>query len=401
MQSFAEVGSNAKAIWTDGKGKILFAVAAGWFLSIGLRFVYPVLLPSLQSAYSIDLTTAGLLLSVLWVAYALGQLPGGILSDRIGERNILVLSTAISAVTIALVAAADSVLVLFAATAAFGAGTALYGVARFTTLSHVFPDNEGVAIGLTMAAGDLGNALLPPAAGLVAGALAWQYGFGLTVPLFTVVAALLWMSVPKRTSAGSNAIDELSLDAFREVFAALSRSSIVLVTMLQFLGYVAWQGFTGFYPTYLINVKGISPAVATLLFGAFFGLGVVIKPVVGSVYDRFGLKRSYPIVMGVFTVTVGLLPLFEGFWSIVIATVFLSSILGYGTITLSYLTTALPESVQGTGLGTLRTIYMTAGAGSPVIMGTLADRGFFDEAFLLLAIVAAVAIALCTRIPNQ
>lgn len=399
MQSFAEIGSNAKGLWADGKGKILFAIAAGWFLSIGLRFVYPVLLPSLQSAYGINLTTAGLLLSVLWVAYALGQLPGGILSDRIGERNILVLSTAISAATIALVAAANSVVVLFAATAAFGAGTALYGVARFTALSHVFPNNEGAAIGLTMAAGDLGNALLPPAAGLVAGVLAWQYGFGLTVPLFVFVVVLLWAFVPKRTSAASSSIDKLSLDMVRKIFAALSQPSIVVVAILQFLGYVAWQGFTGFYPTYLINIKGLSPAVATLLFGGFFGLGVIIKPIVGSVYDRFGIRRSFPIVMGVFMVSVGLLPLLEGFWSIVIATVFLSSILGYGTITLSYLTTALPESIQGTGLGTLRTIYMTIGAGSPVVMGALADRGFFDEAFLLLAVVAAVAIALCTRVP--
>jgi MFS family permease len=401
VQSFAEISSNAKVLWADGKGKILFAIAAGWFLSIGLRFVYPVLLPSLQSAYGIDLTTAGLLLSVLWVAYALGQLPGGILSDRIGERNILVLSTAISAATIALVAAANSVVVLFAATAAFGAGTALYGVARFTALSHVFPNNEGAAIGLTMAAGDLGNALLPPAAGLAAGALAWQYGFGLTVPLFMFVVVLLWVFVPKRTSAASSSIDKLSLDTARKIFAALSQSSIVVVAILQFLGYVAWQGFTGFYPTYLIDIKGLSPTIATLLFGAFFGLGVVIKPIVGSAYDRFGIRRSFPIVMGVFMISVGLLPLLEGFWSIVIATVFLSSILGYGTITLSYLTTALPESVQGTGLGTLRTMYMTIGAGSPVVMGALADRGFFDEAFLLLAVVAAIAIALCTWVPSR
>ncbi len=401
MQSYAEVGSNAKALWANGKGKILFAIAAGWFLSIGLRFVYPVLLPSLQSAYGIDLTTAGLLLSVLWGAYAIGQLPGGILSDLIGERNILVLSTVISAVTIGLVAAADSVVVLFTATAAFGIGTALYGVARFTTLSHVFPENEGTAIGLTMAAGDLGNALLPPTAGLVAGALAWQYGFGLTVPLFVFVAVLLWVSVPKRTSTASNVTSDLSLEAIRKVFSALSQRSIVIVAILQFLGYVAWQGFTGFYPTYLINVKEISPSVATILFGAFFGLGVLIKPIVGSVYDRFGIRYSYPIVMGVFMVSVGLLPLIEGFWPVVITTVFLSSILGYGTITLSYLTTALPESVQGTGLGTLRTIYMTVGAGSPIVMGALADRGLFDEAFLMLAVVAAAGIALSMRVPNQ
>ncbi|WP_121744338.1 MFS transporter [Natronorubrum halophilum] len=384
----------------DGRGKILFAVATGWCFSIGVRLAYPVLLPFVQNAYGLDLTTAGFLLTVLWFAYALGQLPGGVLADRFGEGNILVVSTLISAVALGLVAAAGTVSVVFLATACFGFGTALYGVARFTILSDVFPDNDGTAIGITMAAGEVGNAVIPLVAGGIAAALAWQYGFGLAVPIFVLVALLLRLVVPARTSGSTSAVDSLSLETVRYVASHVRQPSIVVVTAIQILTYCIWQAFTGFYPTYLIETKGFSEALATALFSAFFAMGIVVQPLTGRLYDQFGIKRSLPAVLGVVVVGLVALPFLEGFWPIVAGTVVLSSILGYGTITLPYMTAAFPADMKGTGLGFLRTFYMTIGAASPVLFGALADRGFFDEGYFVLAGFAVVAMALIRWLPE-
>lgn len=385
---------------SDGRGPILTAIAAGWFLSLGVRLVYPVLLPHLRAAYGFDLTTAGFLLTVLWLAYAVGQLPGGVLADRLGEGRILAISTATAAGTIALVATARSVPVLFAATALFGLGTALYGVARYTALSGVYPDNDGTAIGVTLAAGEVGNAALPPIAGFVAVTFAWQYGFGFTVPLFVGATALLWVAVPARTSGPTSAVDDISLETVRYVYSAVTRPAILLVTTVQVTGYCIWQAFTGFYPTYLIEVKGLSPTIATTLFGLFFALGIVVQPLSGAAYDRFGIRRTLPIVMSVLTLALALVPLVDGVALVTAVTVLSSSILGYTAMTMPYITAALPDDAQGTGLGLLRTGYMALGAGSPVVAGALADRGFFDETFLLLAVLAGVMVLLSSRIPD-
>ncbi|SEQ80338.1 MFS transporter [Natrinema salaciae] len=391
--------ATVRTFLTDGRGEILVAVAAGWFLSIGVRLAYPVLLPFLRRAYGLDLTTAGFLLTALWLCYALGQLPGGLLADRFGEGNVLVASTVISAVTLGLVAVAGSAPVVYVATAAFGFGTALYGVARFTTLSDTYPDNDGTAIGVTMAAGQAGNTLLPLAAGGIASAYAWQYGFGLAVPAFAVVAIGLRLVVPARTSSTESAVDNVSLETVRYVGSELRRPEIVTVTAIQVLTYCVWQAFTGFYPTYLIQIKGFSEGVAAGLFSAFFAMGIVVQPLTGRLYDRFGIRKSLPPVLGIVVLSLLALPVLEGFWPIVVGTVFLSSILGYGTITLPYMTTAFPADMQGTGLGFLRTVYMTIGALSPVLFGALADRGFFDEAYLMLAGFVAVAVVLTWWLP--
>lgn len=401
MQYLSELKHGVSTLRSEGRGTILIAIAAGWFLSLGVRLVYPVLLPYLQTAYGLDLTTAGLLLTVLWLAYAIGQLPGGLLADRIGEGTILVVSTLLSVGTLAVVATADSALVLFGATALFGLGTALYGVVRLTSLSEIYPDHDGAAIGVTMAAGEVGNAVLPLIAGGIAATVAWQYGFGFTVPLFALVAVGLWIVVPARTSGATSAVDTLSLDTVRYVLSVVGQPAIIVVTVIQVLTYCVWQSFTGFYPTYLIEVKGLAPTVATGVFSLFFGLGIVVQPLIGSAYDRVGIRRSLPAVMGVVTVALAIVPLLEGFWPLVAGTVLLSTILGYGTITLPYLTDAMPRDIKNTGLGMLRTIYMTIGAGSPTLFGALADRGFFNEGFLVLAAIAAVTVVLSLWIPEE
>ena len=73
-----------RALWSEGRGIVLLAVSVGWLVSIGVRLVYPALLPSIRAALEFDLTSAGLVVTVLWACYALMQFPGGLLADRIG-----------------------------------------------------------------------------------------------------------------------------------------------------------------------------------------------------------------------------------------------------------------------------------------------------------------------------
>ncbi|GAB3031622.1 hypothetical protein GCM10025298_20560 [Natronobiforma cellulositropha] len=363
--------------------------------------VYPALLPYVRETYGLTLTTSGLLLTVLWTAYALGQLPGGILADRLGEGRIMVLSSVIAALTLAVVVLAGSPTVLFAATALFGFGTALYGIARFTALADIYPEQVGAATGVTMAAGDAGNSLLPPLAVLFAVSLGWQFGFGVTIPLFVLIAVGLWVVVPARTSDPNRAVETVSLESGRLVLTEVRRSPIVLATTILVIGSCIWQAVTGFYPTYLIEMKGVSPTVAAGLFGLFFAVGIAIKPLAGGTYDRVGARRSLVTIIAVIAVALALVPFVQGFWPLVGATVLLSSLLGYATIALSYLTATLSEEVRGTSLGTLRTVYTLIAATSPAAFGAVADAGFFDEGFFVLAAMAGVMVLVALRLPER
>lgn len=82
------------------------------------------------------------------------------------------------------------------------------------------------------------------------------------------------------------------VETLRKIVGALRRRPVLIVAGIQPLGYCVWQAFTGFYPTYLVVAKEIAPTTATVLFGGFFALGTLVKPIAGSAYDTYGLERS-------------------------------------------------------------------------------------------------------------
>ncbi|QLK27770.2 MFS transporter [Natrinema zhouii] len=381
-------------LWAGGRGWILLAVGAGWALSIGVRFVYPALVPYFQDDFGIGLTTTGLLLTLLWGAYAIGHVPGGFLGDRIGEGTVVVLSTLISAGTVLVVATAINVWMLFAGTIVFGLATALYGPTRFTIFTDIYPNRAGSAIGLTMAAGNLGNTVFPVAAAVIASYTTWRYGIGSFSPLFLGVAVGLWMAVPNRTSGGGSAVDELSSDTLARIRSGITRESIPIVVAIQVTASFVIQGFSSFYPTYLTVTKGFSPAVAATLFGLFFAVGAVIQPFSGTMLDRLGARPTLVLYFGGCVAGLWLLPFVDGLVPLVAATVLISSWNGCGVVTQTYIADSLPDDMQGTGLGTLKAGWMVVGATSPLLIGTLADYGSFDHGFLLLASVGTVGLLL-------
>lgn len=400
MDVFVSISRELKELWKGGRGASLVVVALGWSILIGTRMIYPILLPHLRSTFDLTLAVSGLLVTILWFGSAIGQLPGGILADRYSERAVMTVSPILVTLSLVVVIVAPEPIILFVATGLVGLGQSLYPVARITILSHIYPDRLGSALGVTMATGDLGQTVLPPIAGVLAVWFTWQFGFGFMLPLLLIAAVAIWVVVPDDESASSSA-DTFSTETFRHVLDAISRKGIVYMAFILFLYLFTWQSFTGLYPTYLVEEKGVSSTMAGLLFSLFFATGVVVKPLAGAAYDRIGMRNSLIIVLiGPFSGLI-LLPLLDELWQLMIATVLVSTILGSGAITQSFLADSFAEEIRGTGLGLIRTISAMLGALGPVVFGVIADRGFFDEGYVGLAMIIVVVILLTLRAPRS
>lgn len=389
-----EVRNVVAALWSDGRGWILLTVAAGWSLSLGMRLVFPALAPFFRADFGLSLTAAGLLLTVLWGAYALGQLPGGALGDHIGEGRVMVYSTAISAVTLVLLSASTDVWMLFAGTILFGLSTALYGPTRFTIFTDIYPKRAGSAIGLTMAAGSAGNTMLPVVAVSIALYASWRYSIVFVVPLLLLVAVALWVAVPKRTSSEHSVIDELSFETVRRVVKELTRGKNPAVTAVQTVETFAFQGFVSFFPTYLILAKGLEPDTAATLYALFFACSFIVQPISGASNDLFGPKPTLILILGLSAAAMWILPFTQGFIIITLLTIGASALSGTAVVTQTYLADSLPENMKGTGLGLIRTGFILLGATSPTVVGFLGDYGYFNEGFLLLAVFLSVGAIL-------
>lgn len=388
------------ALWANGRGWILTTVGLGWLLGLGVRLTFPALLPPVRAEFGMDLTSAGILLTGLWLAYAIGQLPGGVLGDRIGERNTLVVSTGIATGTVLIIVVSASQAWFVIGTVLFGLGTGLFATTRFTVIADVYPEHDGTAMGITASAGNVGAAILPVVAGFIAVAAGWRLGFGVTLPLFVLVVVGLWRVVPERTSGSDGAVETFSRAAGRRIIRGVRRRSTLLAAGSMLLLSVVYNGFTGFYPTYLVAEKGLSQSTAATLFGLFFGLGVVVQPITGAIGDRFGARQTMAVFVGISGLALAALPVVTGLPGLVIVTVVISLQLGYWPVAQAYVIESLPVEIQGSGFGLLRTLYLLVSSLGPAMVGALADAGYFDGAFLSLAGAAMVAVLLCGALPT-
>lgn len=147
----------------------------------------------------------GLDLAAGWIgaAFTLGALvqavlllPAGRAVDRIGRRPTLVAGGLVTAASLGGLALATGPVTLLLATAVFGAGAALLGVAPAALLGDVVQGRSGTAVAVWQMSSDLGSVVGPLAAGLLIDRVGFGAAFGAAC---AVVAgcALLGLRVPR------------------------------------------------------------------------------------------------------------------------------------------------------------------------------------------------------------
>ena len=398
MSAVSRVSRAVATLRGDGRGWVLLAVSTGWLLGLGIRLVFPAVLPHIRAEFAMDLTTAGVLLSALWVGYALMQFPGGAAADRFGERTVLVVGLAVTTVGVVGVVVAPGVASFFVGTVLVGVGVGLFGTTRITILSDTFPERRGTAIGFNQAAGNVGTTVMPATAGFLAVAVGWRWGFGVAVPFFLVVTGLLWWALPSRTSTPAEFDRQQLGESIGHLRRAVSHPSVVFATVTMMLASFIYQGFTGFFPTYLDAQKGLDAELAATLLGVFFATAIVVQPVAGAARDRFGTRPTLVAVLLLTASFLAALPFAEGLPALVGLTVLLSVQLAFWPVGNAYVVEVVPDDIQGTTVGLSRTVFLLVGAAGPTFVGVAADAGGFDEAFLALAGLALVGVVPAWRL---
>jgi MFS family permease len=322
--------------------------------------------------------------------YAVTQFPGGILGDRIGERNVLVVGAMLAVVATVAAGFVWSVYALFGVFMLLGTATGIYATTRFTSLVDIYPDRAATATGLCSAAGNVGSVLLPAGMGFLAVTVGWRFGIVSTAPLFGLAAGGLWLTVPLHTSSQNSEMDNPSLKTVSRLISGISNRRTVILTVGMFLMSFVYQGFTSFYPTYLISVKGVSESTAALIYTVFFAAGILVQPLAGVAADAIGDRSMIVLFTGISALAFALLLPTEGFWWLISISILLSSQLGFWPVAQAAIVDTLPTEIQGTGFGMLRTIYLLLAAAAPAVIGVLADQGLFAESFLLLAGCSAI-----------
>jgi predicted MFS family arabinose efflux permease len=397
-----DADESRERLLTGYSGRLLVAVSLGWAAIQSGRLVLSPLLPTVMEGLAITDFEAGMALSLMWGLYALCQYPSGRLSDNLTRKTLLVSGLALLVAGFVALASAPNYLLFLFGAAVVGLGAGLYPTPARALVSDLFVKRRGQAFGIHTASGDLGGAA---AAGLAVVALAfagWRSAFMPVIVVLAAVALALYVwgrEAFTPPEADREGVVEGLADARATARRLWKNPRMRWLLLAYALFAFTWQSATGFLPTFLRASKGFRPGLASGGFAALFVVGAVVKPLSGSLGDRFARATvAAGALVAAAGALVGLLAASGTLAVGVAVVVFAAGLMAYPPVMQALLMDTFPDGSMGGDLGATRTVYLGLGSLGPSYVGFVAGRVSYAAAFAgllgCLLVSAAIVVGL-------
>lgn len=253
--------------------------------------------PILMDRFALSAATVGGLVSAMFFATILAQVPFGVALDKKGPRLVLSLCILVIAVGTAIFAFANSFEGMLVARVLIGIGLASMGAATHVIIARNFTSKDfGYVSGLVVTLGGIGGLLGTYPLAYALERLSWSYIFAgvasVTLLLSGIVFRAVKSDVPEAVQTGS--------DTAKQGFTTLlSQPEFLRILVLGIVTYAPITAITGLWGgPYLQDVAGLSPeqagAVLLLLFSATITAGFIF-----GLLDRKAKSRKRVILIAV------------------------------------------------------------------------------------------------------
>lgn len=374
--------------WSN-RHTLLSACVGSYF---GVRFAQVVVgpvVPDIVATFGVSRGAVGTTLTGMWVAYALSQLPSGVLADRFGERGVVLVALAITALAAFGLAGSPGFVPFGAALVLLGVGAGVYYNPATALLAREFG-----AVGRAVGTHRVGGQVAGVAAPLAAAAVSLRYGWRVTVLLgvpVAVLAALVLLRFVAPTSPVRPTASMRDLFDPGDLGALLARPhtryTTFVATLVEFVGLATMA----FLPALLVGHHGLPGRWANLLFAVLFGATALFQPLAGWLSDRLG--RDETLILQAAGGVLGYAGLAAGSPPLAVPAVLLAGVSMSATpVVQSRMMDGLSDADQGGGFGLFRTVYLLIGASGTAVVGTAADVTGWGPSFGLLAAVFATLL---------
>ncbi|MCB0108150.1 MAG: MFS transporter [Caldilineaceae bacterium] len=345
---------------------------------------------------------AGLLLSSFTAAEFLFLYPLSTLADHSGHKKwILIGGLGLATGAFLAMYWTTSFWLLVALAFLAGAGNAVYHPCGTALTALRFAGRRAFAISYHGMWGNIGVSVVP----VVQAAVAAMAGWRTAVAVCALPALLLLPLIGIRFPSGKRDQESAPTGSLQNSVKALTgqvlrNRSVILLAFTYALNGLSTKGMTGFLPLLAVTKFGMETATVGVILACYFGAGVVAKPLMGLLYDRWGARSALftPLVLtGFLTLALGFTP-----WSATLLV--LAIITGIFTpispIILTAAADVADEEVLASATGEIYTCY-GLGFLSPLIGGWLADHFQLESSYLFFALMAWIGATVSTMLPPR
>lgn len=379
---------------------VLFTV---WTVDYIDRLVLTIVLPQIGKEFMLSNTQKGLLVSAFFLAYALAQIPGGVLTDRVGGRKIAGIAMLSWSAFTAFTGMVHSYGLLLAVRVLFGVAQAPFPAAATKILAErTTPDQRMSAQGIVTSSNGIGALIgyltVPP---LVV-VLGWRGTF-IGMAVLGAVCFLLLFVLPRSIQSEPTAEPAEPARERMELRRLLKNRSLLTFAAMFFGSSLISWGVVSWMPSYLQDVRGVALGTSAVLL-ALPALAIAIGTYVGGrLTDRLGgaTARIVTPAMVASLASIVVMATTESLAVFVILECI--AVFGCGVCIVPVVSVplkALPTEMSGTAFSIVNFGGQMAGVVAPLAMGILLDAFGYTAAFLFLAVGAALAAVLAVVAPQ-
>ena len=360
------------------------------------------MLPEVQAAFGLGGVGVGGITATREVVSGLVTLPGGVIIDALRKHWGLVLAVCMALFGIGwlIIGFSQHYYLLLFGMAVVALAASIWHLPAMASLSHHFARRKGTALSFHGVGGQIGDALAPPATGVLLGFLAWREIISIYAALPIFLAFLVfWAFRNIGRTQDADAADADGGGQFRATSQVLRNPILWIVAFIGGIRGMAFIALITFLPIFL-NDLGMSALVRNLHLGLLMAVGIVSTPVVGYLSDRFG--RKMVLIPGLLLLA-ALSFLLSGA-GVGILLVIIIALMGTFLFGDQPILTALALDVAGgrvptTVLGILSFERFLLSAASPLIAGKLYDDYGADTAFIYVAALFALGAITLLFVP--
>ena len=404
-----------------GRWYVLLLISAMYLITYLDRVNISTAAPLISKEFSFDKITMGVIFSAFVWAYALFQVPGGWLSDRLGARGVLAGIVTYWSVMTAATAAAFSSVSFIVVRFMFGVGEAGAFPGATRAMQLWYPQSErGLVQGITHSASRLGAAIAPPLVVLIMTQIGWRAVF-LICGGVGLVWSVWWYLTYRNFPEDHGLVNRTELEQIRGLdstgainpppvekqtnvpWGTLLRSPNMWAIMAAYFTYVycLWI-FLSWLPSYLVEFRNFTLLKVGLLASLPLWAGVVGDTVGGFATDYLlkvtgsaKIGRRVVAIVGLLGCAVFIVPAaltddaYTAVYCLTASMFFLECTIGPSW--------AVPMDTGGKYSGTVSGMMNMAGniggAISPIVFGALVQIGNWQAPFIVAAALLVVGSA--------
>ncbi|WP_164549097.1 MFS transporter [Amphritea opalescens] len=327
-----------------------------------------VVLPLYVLSIGGTLAESAMIIGFKGIGMMLGDLPAGLLLARFGDKRLMLGAAVTSSLSLALMALFPTLGVLTAAALLLGFAHGSWLVGRISYVSDAAAPNErGRVMSLSAGTIRLGNVVGP----LLAGFMIAAQGYQVTLAVFTLSSLLvvlfvaLWVVYSKPHGEDSHHVAALQ-------DAVVDNRKVLLTAGVASLALMLVRASRAL----LLPLTGAALLLDETSIGMVISIGAVVDTLLfypaGTMMDRIGRKPMFIASLTLLGLSISLLPMAEGLWSLIL----IASLMGLGNgvsagVIMTVGSDLAPRLNRGGFIGIWRLLSDVGSTSGPLLIGLM------------------------------